>query len=99
MNQFKYGFKEMPYVLMAVLKMRKLVRKVNLETNTLSGYHISLILLKNKMGTSIALVRPGIVEIKLGVLKMLTLCSTTELWCMSPSFWFWSQIPTRPPGL
>lgn len=89
----------MPYVLMAVLKMRKLVRKVNLETNTISGYHISLILLKNKMGTSIALVRPGIVEIKLGVLKMLTLCSTTELWCMSPSFWFWSQTPTRPPGL
>lgn len=87
MNQFKYGFKEMPYVLMTVLKMRKLVRKMNLETNTLSGYHISLILLKNKVVTSIV-VRPVIVDIKLGVLKMLSLCSTTELWCTSPSFWF-----------
>lgn len=61
----------MPYILMAVLKMWRLVRKMNLETNTLRGYHVSLILLKNKMVTFIVLVRPGIVEIKLGVLKML----------------------------
>lgn len=74
MYQFKYGFKEMPYVLMAVLKMWKLVRKMNLETNTLSSYHISLILLKNKMVASIVLVRPGIVEIKVRVLKRLSLC-------------------------
>lgn len=83
----------MPYVLMAVLKMRKLVRKVNLEANTLSGYHISLILLKNKMGTPIALVRPGIVEIKLGVLKMLTLCSPLNCGVCHPFFGFGHRHP------
>lgn len=80
MNQFKYEFKEMPYVLNGCVKDAEAGEEDELgKTNTLSGYHISLILLKNKMVTSIVLVRPGIVEINLGVLKMLSLCSTTVL--------------------